>query len=131
MTYFKFTPHQIEQLNKVKLYLHGYTLIRTCFACPEQYDVYDSEGNMVAYFRLRHGTFRVDVPDVGGDNIVSTNKVKGDGEFYDDERFYWLNHAVEKVIEYYLNTPWISTDFLEPDWIKQELNSNKGNENAN
>jgi len=28
-------------------------------ACPEQYDVFDEDGNNVAYVRLRHGTLTV------------------------------------------------------------------------
>ncbi len=39
-----FTEAQIEQLNKVQLHIHGYTLQRTCFACPEQYDVFGHLG---------------------------------------------------------------------------------------
>lgn len=31
---------------------------QTCFACPEQYDVYDG-GTYVGYVRLRHGYLRV------------------------------------------------------------------------
>lgn len=27
----------------------------TCEACPEQYDVYDSDNERIAYIRLRHG----------------------------------------------------------------------------
>ena len=34
-------------------------LVKTCGACPEQYDAY-FEGYQVGYLRLRHGTFRVD-----------------------------------------------------------------------
>jgi hypothetical protein len=37
----------------------------TCYACPEQYDVY-IDGKQVAYVRLRWGCLRVTVPDVGG-----------------------------------------------------------------
>lgn len=33
--------------------------VKTCSACPEQYDVFDSDGNEVGYVRLRHGFFRV------------------------------------------------------------------------
>lgn len=36
------------------------TLVKTCSACPEQYDVLDGYGDKVGYIRLRHGYFRVD-----------------------------------------------------------------------
>ena len=42
-----------------------FRLEMTCFACPEQYDVY-LEDEKVGYLRLRHGHFRCDVPDCGG-----------------------------------------------------------------
>ena len=102
---FKFNEAQLEQLNKVQIHLHGYTLTRTCLACPEQWDVHDSQGNMVAYFRLRHGSFRVDVPDCGGETIFTASP-RGDGIFDADERFYWLKNAMENVIEYYMEAPW-------------------------
>ena len=33
----------------------------TCFACPEQYDVF-LDGEQVGYLRLKHGVFRCDYP---------------------------------------------------------------------
>lgn len=84
--------------------IHGYELKRTCYACPEQYDVYAGD-EMVAYFRLRHGTFRVDVPDCGGDTIYEASP-RGDGIFDNDERVRYLTEAILAVQEYYLNRTW-------------------------
>lgn len=85
--------------------LHGYTLVRTCFACPEQYDVYkkneDGVEEQVAYLRLRHGRFRADCPDSNGTTVYTSSDMKGDGIFDDDEREYFLNAAIEKVKEFY------------------------------
>jgi len=67
-------------------------LVCTCYACPEQYDVYDETGKQVAYFRLRHGTFRADVPECGGHTIFVA-ETKGDGRLSDDERVHILNAA--------------------------------------
>lgn len=89
--------------------IHGYRLERTCFACPEQYDVYAGD-HMVAYFRLRHGGFRVDVPDCGGETIYTANP-KGDGIFDDEERVHYLTKAILKVQEYYLNRKWDEEQF--------------------
>ncbi|AGC36151.1 hypothetical protein B7L88_gp137 [Rhizobium phage RHEph10] len=47
---------------------------------------------MVGYLRLRHGYFRVEYPDIGGDVILDGHPV-GDGCFDPDERDEWLNRA--------------------------------------
>ena len=83
----------------MNLLIHGYRVVLTCFACPEQYDVHDDEGNIVAYFRLRHGTFSVQCPDVGGE-VVYTAQTKGDGIFEDDERMKHLYTAILAVQEW-------------------------------
>jgi hypothetical protein len=59
-------------------------LQRTCEACPEQYDAF-LEGRQVGYLRLRHGVFRVDCPDHGGECVYLT-LTDGDGQFTDRER---------------------------------------------
>lgn len=74
----------------------------TCGACPEQYDVFDLENNQVAYFRLRHGSFNVSVPDVGGECVYSAY-TKGDGLFEEDERMHHLTKAIEAVQTYIAN----------------------------
>lgn len=84
--------------------IHGYRLEKTCSACPEQYDVYAGD-EIVAYFRLRHGSFRVDVPDCGGETIYTASP-KGDGLFEDDERMMYLTSAILAVQEYYINRRW-------------------------
>ena len=105
-----FNDATVDHFRKVELYIHGYRLVRTCSACPEQYDVYDQKGTQCAYIRLRHGMLRVDVPDVGH-TIFSTTQVRGDGSFSDDERFEMLNECIEKMIKWYLNTPWVQPEF--------------------
>ncbi|MCV7174778.1 hypothetical protein [Mycolicibacterium sphagni] len=66
-------------------------LERTCGACPEQYDAF--VGDMqVGYLRLRHGYFRVEVPDSGGVTVYETTTI-GDGIFADSERDYHLDQA--------------------------------------
>lgn len=94
---------------KKPVMLHGYRLELTCGACPEQYDVYAGD-ELVAYFRLRHGHFRVDVPDCGGETIYTASP-KGDGVFYEDERVMYLTSAVLAVQEYYLNRKWEKGEF--------------------
>ena len=53
-------------------------LVQTCFACPEQYELYH-RGHEIGYLRLRHGSFRADykptdetvyeIKDIYSDNI--------------------------------------------------------------
>ena len=74
----------------------GYTLKLTCFACPEQYDVFDANNEMVGYLRLRHGHFRADVPDCGGETVYESFTV-GDGIFEDAERIEELTKAVKAI----------------------------------
>ena len=84
------------------LEINGYKLVLTCGACPEQYDVFDSSGKQVAYFRLRHGVFRAECPDVFGEQVYRSTP-KGDGIFAPDERLQELTSAIEKVDEWVKN----------------------------
>ncbi len=77
-----------------------YRLICTCPACPEQYDVFDDRTKkQVGYLRLRHGGFRADVPDCGGQTVYAAEP-KGDGCFDDDERQHYLTEAVRAIDEH-------------------------------
>ena len=80
-----------------------YKFEMTCTACPEQYDVYNEQGEQVAYVRLRWSTLRVDVPDCGGEDIY--RKVYDEpylGEFpSEEERILQLSIIEGKIKEYY------------------------------
>lgn len=82
----------------------GCTLVMTCGACPEQYDVYyadptqDYKDTQIGYLRLRHGSFTAEYPDVCGE-LVYQACPKGDGTFYDDERYAYLTIAVSHLLE--------------------------------
>ena len=71
-------------------------LVKTCGACPEQYDAFIGD-EQVGYLRLRHGYFRVDYPDCGGETIYSAEP-KGDGCFECDEREYYLEEAKKAIL---------------------------------
>lgn len=75
-----------------------YTLKQTCGACPEQYDMLDEDGETVGYFRLRHGRFTVEYPDVGGKLVLRANTI-GDGLFDGSERMYWLTAGYREIIK--------------------------------
>lgn len=71
-----------------------YRLICTCSACPEQYDVFDDvDKKQVGYLRLRHGHFRADLDDCGGETVYESD-TRGDGIFEEDERMPELTKAV-------------------------------------
>lgn len=72
--------------------INGYELVKTCGACPEQYEVY-KDGVEVAYLRLRSGIFTVDVCD----ETVYLAHPRGDGMFCDDEREFYLKKAIEQI----------------------------------
>lgn len=72
-------------------------LVRTCFACPEQYDVFTPDGTRVAYLRLRHGWFSASMPDSAGVDVYHAEP-EGDGIFADeDERDRYLDEACEAI----------------------------------
>ena len=73
----------------------------TCGACPEQYDVYDSEGKQVGYVRLRWGILYCKYPDVDGERIYTAGIGDGwTGIFESDEqRMDHLNNIADKILE--------------------------------
>jgi hypothetical protein len=81
---------------------YGLTLVNTCFACPEQYDVY-YEDTLCGYMRLRHGWFRTEyyeTPEDDGDGeIVYECHPKGDGIFDNDEREEYLKKGAEAIVK--------------------------------
>lgn len=80
-----------------KLYTkNGLSIKLTCAACPEQYEVF-KDGNQVAYYRLRHGEFRVDYPDCGGETIYEGSP-NGDGTFDANERIVYLTKALRHLL---------------------------------
>lgn len=81
----------------------GWKLTQTCFVCPEQYDLFDSDGENIAYFRLRYGQFYAQVPDVSGKIIYDyswndTDPYKG-GFDSDEERQEHMTKAIAAVIK--------------------------------
>lgn len=72
-------------------------LSMTCEACPEQYDAFIGD-KQVGYLRLRHGRFRVDYPECGGETVYSADP-RGDGIFEPSERDYYLTEAKKAIIK--------------------------------
>lgn len=72
------------------------TLMRTCGACPEQYNAVDEAGRVVGYLRLRHGYFSVRYPHADGALIYDAYP-EGDGMFEFDEREHYLTQAITAI----------------------------------
>lgn len=71
-------------------------------ACPEQHVFIDTDtGEQIAYLRLRHGKFRVDVPDCGGETIYRANVGEGAGWFSEEEREHYLVEAAKAIAKHY------------------------------
>lgn len=80
--------------------IKGLNFVQTCGACPEQYDVYDNDHNIVGYVRLRWGGLSCEYPDVGGEEIYSANIGDGwTGSFDNQEdRDYHLNAIANRIL---------------------------------
>lgn len=81
--------------------IKGLNFERTCSACPEQYDVYDSNGSIVGYIRLRWDSLTCEYPDVGGELIYEASVGDGwAGCFQSDkQREYYLDDIADKVLQ--------------------------------
>ena len=81
--------------------IKGLYFYLTCSACPEQYDVENSYGNLVGYVRLRWGTLSCEYPNVGGEVIYTASIGDGlTGCFESDEqRTKHLNNIADKILE--------------------------------
>ena len=86
-------------LKQSKLYImikaNDLELERTCYACPEQYDVLHNDVQ-VGYLRLRHGHFRAECNDVV---VYETSECEGDGIFEYEERDKYLNLAKQAICD--------------------------------
>ena len=81
--------------------IKGLTFKCTCSACPEQYDIFDCDGKIVGYVRLRWGGLRCDYPDYGGETIYHAGVGDGWTGCFEDEnqRMYHLNNIADKILE--------------------------------
>lgn len=81
--------------------IKGLNFEMTCSTCPEQYNVYDSNGKQVGYVRLRWGELSCIYPDIYGKEIYYAN-VGSDycGVFENDnQRMMHLNNIADKILK--------------------------------
>lgn len=74
-------------------------LIRTCGACPEQYDAWYND-TRIGYLRLRHGHFTAEYTDAKGRSLeVYSDFTESDGIFSSEERSHYLAIAARALAE--------------------------------
>ena len=79
---------------------------QTCSACPEQYDVFDKDGNQVAYIRLRWGSLYVECPDVGGESVYEADLGDGfTGSFRSENERRMHLYRIAAAINKWLSEP--------------------------
>ena len=77
--------------------IKGLDFIETCFACPEQYDVFIN-GEQVCYVRLRWGSLYAECPDVGGETVYEASIGNDAGRFKsEDQRQYHLMQIAKAI----------------------------------
>lgn len=77
--------------------MRRFKLVLTCYACPEQYEVYH-DGKVVGYIRLRHGKLYAQYPGAGGETVYEA-KPRGDGRFEDEQSRVMHLNAVCRAID--------------------------------
>lgn len=102
--------------------------LKTCEACPEQYDVYTKNGDQVGYVRLRWGTLRVDYPKVGCETIYEYKFEDGMKGGFDDqeERDTYLNQIVDtlKPLLYVTDKECKYEIVEDADWLLEKIYGN-------
>jgi len=106
-----------EREEKMKVYF-----VRTCYACPEQYDVYTESKEQIGYVRLRYGILKAVYPDFGGEKvfeyIFEGDDLKG---FFDndDERNEMLGIIATILVNKHTGSEDGRHDFeiVKSDWL--------------
>lgn len=101
--------------------------LSTCYACPEQYDVYRENGEICSYVRLRWGNLIVEYPDVSGEIIYhECFEDNFKGMFDDDiERQKYLSE-ISNVISNKVCGKEVNTEyeiFTDIDDLRKRLNN--------
>lgn len=109
--------------------IDGLCFKQTCFACPEQYDVYQDD-KQVGYVRLRHGYLSLSNTDISEDwfelgtgdkNFPKPYRLIGDDRFDDDnERLFYLTLFAKIIHKKSKEPTWQANDDTQflADFIK-------------
>ena len=98
----------------------NYNFVQTCSGCPEQYDVFDKDGNQVCYIRLRWGSLYAQYPDVGGVDIYEASIGDGwTGSFRTERERRSHLRQIAKEIDKYIN--YTCEDCDDHDWEDKDV----------
>lgn len=102
--------------------IRGYKFVQTCCACPEQYDVFDIDGEKVAYVHLSHGVIYAECPGYGGEIVYASANFIGDGCFSrESERIKHLTNIVMAIHERSLAKMKNDDRPITPEEFKSEM----------
>ena len=76
---------------------------RICYECPEQYEAYDSFGNLVGYVRIRYGRCEAWCPNAGSDVKVYNKKIRGWWNFRSELEQLIHLHRISQAIAHWWN----------------------------
>lgn len=79
--------------------LYGLEFLEITPWVPEQYDV-TNNGETVAYVRLRHGDLTVEMPDVGGKEILRVTFGEEYPGFNDEDRAPFLDVVARLIVDH-------------------------------
>ena len=77
----------------------GWSLVQTCSACPEQYDLVTDDGSSAGYIRFRWGRLTAHYPDAEGDMVYSSNFGDAMQGCLEDGQEHYLEHAVLTCVQ--------------------------------
>lgn len=79
----------------------GLNFVKTCDACPEQYDVYTKDSKRIGYVRLRWGLLRADYINDDKEKTIYTRTFPDeDGSFpTEEDRKHHLKKIAKELIE--------------------------------
>lgn len=90
----------MDNYEGLKVFTIGdYRFVQTCSCSPEQYDVFDKDGNQVCYVRLRWGSLYAECPDVGGTTVYEAGTGSGWAGCFESEsqRLTHLRNIAQEI----------------------------------
>lgn len=102
----------------------SFYFLKTCEACPEQYDVYNESGNQVGYIRLRYGLLTLEYPANGCVTIYEykfEDGMKGgfDNQEERDKYLQIMFNVLLETLEITTECDYVIVD--NPNWLLDKL----------
>lgn len=75
--------------------------VNTCYAAPEQYEVFDENREEIGFVKLKHGELRAAYPGFAGEKVFGHTFNDNGKEFFfdDEEREEMLSHIAKTLCE--------------------------------